>query len=81
MKIFVDKLPTNPSFCPFAIKERLYETDSIYAPNCKLMIDAAGGWEQMTFSATQNRYNCVLHFGKHPCPFLSVLPREDRKEC
>jgi hypothetical protein len=72
MKIFVDKLPSSPNTCPFSIKAQLYVNDSIYAPNCKLMIDAANGWEQMTFSATQNRYNCMFHFGK-PCSFLKEL--------
>ena len=76
MKIFVDKLPSKPEFCSFSIREQLYANDSIYAPNCKLMIDAASGWEQMTFSATQNRYNCILHF-KNKCPFLRLLPTEE----
>ena len=72
MRIFVDRLPSKPETCPFSIKAQLYVNNDIYAPNCKLMIDAASGWETMTFSATQNRYNCPFHFGKQ-CPFLTPL--------
>ena len=79
MKIFVDKLPTRPETCPFCIRPSLYdeEMNNFYAPNCKLMIDAGSGWTDMTFSATQNRYNCMFHFGK-PCSFLTILPTGDK---